>query len=113
MGLIRNPPLSQYGRPDCLIWRPSSTGSFTVCSAYFLEMENQARRYGEGSVRSGYDHLWKILWSLTIPNATKVFLWRACKDILPTKENLCKRDVIKEDKCIFCQRETESVCHIL
>jgi hypothetical protein len=50
---------------------------------------------------------------VAIPNVAKVFLWGACKNILLTKENLCKRGVIKEDTCIFCQRETETVCHIL
>jgi hypothetical protein len=26
-----------------------------------------------------------------VPNSTKVFLWRACHNILPTKDNLFKR----------------------
>jgi hypothetical protein len=102
VGLICNIPISRYGGPDRVIWRPSSTGSFTVRSAYYLEMEKLTRRWGEGSRSSGYDPLWKILWSLGIPNAAKVFLWRACKNILLTKENLCKRGVLKEDICIFC-----------
>jgi hypothetical protein len=111
--LIRNLPLSRYGRPDCIIWRPTAMGSFTVRSAYYLEMENQARRWGEGSGSSGYESLWKTLWSLGIPNAAKVFLWRACKNILPTKDNLCKRGVLSEENCIFCHMEPETVCHIL
>jgi ribonuclease HI len=112
-GLICNLPLSRYGGPDRITWRPSSTGVFTVRSAYYLEMEKQNRRWGEGSKSSGYDLIWRNLWSLGIPNATKVFLWRACKNILPTKENLCKRRVLQEDTCIFCHRETEMVTHIL
>jgi len=34
-----------------------------------------------------------------VPNPIKVFLWRACTDILPTKENLQKRGIIKDSLC--------------
>ncbi|XP_059450922.1 uncharacterized protein LOC132181699 [Corylus avellana] len=42
-----------------------------------------------------------------------VFLWRACKNILPTKENLRRRGFIDEDRCILCCSEKETVHHIL
>jgi ribonuclease HI len=41
------------------------------------------------------------------------FLWRACNDILPTKENLWKKKIIKDPTCLICGREVESVFHIL
>ena len=40
------------------------------------------------------NEVWKKLWRLEIPNVEKNFLWRACHDILPTRENLLKRKVI-------------------
>jgi ribonuclease HI len=42
-----------------------------------------------------------------------VFLWRACSNILPTKDNLLKRGVVNEDLCLFCTRERETVLHTL
>ena len=43
----------------------------------------------------------------------RFFLWRACSNILPTKDNLVKRGFIKEDLCIFCSLEKETILHIL
>ncbi|KAJ0052838.1 hypothetical protein Pint_03233 [Pistacia integerrima] len=37
---------------------------------------------------------WKKLWKLPITNAEKLFLWKACQDILPTKCNLVKKRII-------------------
>jgi hypothetical protein len=36
-----------------------------------------------------------------------MFIWRACDDILPTKQNLLQRAVISNDLCHFCLQETE------
>jgi hypothetical protein len=86
--LICQLPLSKYIPPDRLIWRGTSTGIFTVRSAYHLEMEIKARKKGEGSSQNGNQLIWKTIWELGVPNAAKVFLWRACTDILPTRVNL-------------------------
>ena len=56
--------------------------------------------------------IWKLVWSLKCPNKVKHFLWRACKNALPTKQCLVHRKVIEEDKCDFCG-ECESSGHIL
>ena len=56
---------------------------------------------------------WKAVWKIRVPNAVKVFLWRACSNILPTKDNLLKRGVVNEDLCLLCTRERETVLHTL
>ena len=33
---------------------------------------------------------WKLLWGLAIPRKIRHFAWRACQDILPTKENFVR-----------------------
>lgn len=48
-----------------------------------------------------------------MPNATKVFLWRACCNILPTKANLKHRGVIEDATCILCNRAAETTAHAL
>lgn len=40
-------------------------------------------------------------------------MWRACNDILPTKEKLCKRKVVEDHICQLCGQETESCYHAL
>jgi hypothetical protein len=48
--------------------------------------------------------------SLKVANLVKMFMWRACSNILPTKENLL-RGVLKEAVCILCTQEIESTRH--
>ena len=53
------------------------------------------------------------MWNLKIPNKIKVFGWRACADILPTRVNLVRRRVLTDDKCPICLRELENIIHVL
>ncbi|XP_075665092.1 uncharacterized protein LOC142634705 [Castanea sativa] len=57
--------------------------------------------------------VWPKLWKLRIPNKIKVFGWRACNEILPTKLNLSKRRVIEDAMCPICLRFSKSVVHAL
>jgi ribonuclease HI len=57
--------------------------------------------------------LWKNIWGLRIPNSIKMFLWQACQNILPTKDNLSKRGMDLDPMCMFCNSEQETVLHIL
>jgi hypothetical protein len=112
-GLICNIPLSRYNQPDKLIWRAANSGMFTVRSAYFIEHEKKSIITGEGSHSAAEDSTWKEIWRLPVPNSVKMFMWRACRDILPTKENLFKRRTLEEAMCIFCQQEVETTRHVL
>jgi hypothetical protein len=111
--IISNLPRSKYMRPDKLTRRASPSGIFTVRSAYHMEMEQKRRESGMGSEQSRNSHLWKALWGLQVPNSTKAFLWRACRNILPTKDNLLRRGVVKEDRCILCENGSETLIHVL
>lgn len=111
--LICSLPMSRYRRANKLIWRPTTIGMFTVRSAYHMEKDRQAARSGAVSSRSGYTNLRKSIWGLQVPNASKVFMWRAYSNILPTKDNLLKRGIVLDDSCIFCNREKETALHIL
>ena len=112
--VITKIPLSRRNVSDSIIWLHNKNGMFLVKSAYKV-----ARRIrGEGSrVESSGGCVgklvWPVLWKLCIPNKIKIFGWRACNDILPTKYNLVKRKIITDDKCHICTREVESVTHAL
>ena len=68
----------------------------------------------EESSEQRHDHnIWKQLWQLHVPSKIKVFGWRACLNILPSKVNLVRRHVLQEDKCDICQRCSESIIHAL
>ena len=55
---------------------------------------------------------WKKIWSLPIPHKVRHFCWRACRDTLPTKVKLRRRNVIGEDICVRCHEEAETNGHI-
>jgi hypothetical protein len=111
--LICNIPLSRYSQPDRIIWSPTTSGDFSVKSAYHLDMESKAKAKGECSRPGQGNVVWQYLWNMQVPNSTKVFLWRACKGILPTKDNLKRRKVVQDDLCLICHTEEETVAHIL
>jgi hypothetical protein len=111
--IICNIPVSKYHQKDKLIWAASTSGEFTVKSAYHLEKEIQDRKNGECSNQALSQAIWKIIWNLKVPNATKVFLWRASHNILPTKDNLKRRGVVADDLCQFCCQEKETIFHAL
>lgn len=111
--MICNLPLSRYRQQDKMIWFPTNTGEFSVRSAYHLEKEHMRSTQGKGSNSTRSRDLWAGIWKLQIPNAARMFLWRACSNILPTKDNLKRRRVVNDDLCFLCNRFVESVKHIL
>jgi hypothetical protein len=39
--------------------------------------------------------------------------WRACQNILPTRENMCSQKVIADRSCPLCGLEEETIYHVL
>ncbi|XP_062176144.1 uncharacterized protein LOC133881222 [Alnus glutinosa] len=52
---------------DRLIWASTKLGSFSVRSAYHLEMERRARIAGESSSASQSNPYWQHLWKIKVP----------------------------------------------
>ncbi|KAK9993430.1 hypothetical protein SO802_023133 [Lithocarpus litseifolius] len=67
----------------------------------------------ESSASTAGKKVWHSLWSFKIPNKVKVFGWRVCTEILPTRANLVRRRVIPDDKCPICLRELETTIHAI
>ena len=49
---------------------------------------------------------------MQVPNKVKHFAWKACRDILATKENLWKRNITKDNLCESCGKAPKTICHI-
>jgi hypothetical protein len=96
-----------------MIWRCTPNGDFSVRSAYHLEMKVKMRLKAGGSCVKSNKEVWKRCWSLDVPNAVKMFLWRALNNSLPTKVNMFYRGVVDNKACPICEREDETVEHIL
>jgi len=97
--LICNMAICPQLQRDRLTWEGTTTGSFTVPNAYHLEVDRRERFQGSGSSSSGAELVWSSIWQLQVPRAVQLFIRRACKDILPTKDRLLKRRVVDDPGC--------------
>ncbi|GAA0160282.1 hypothetical protein LIER_16869 [Lithospermum erythrorhizon] len=58
------------------------------------------------------DLCWKSVWPLKVPPRIKICLWKACHNILPTKDRLRRRGIMVESSCKFCKEDRETLVHI-
>lgn len=80
-------PLPPLGVEDRLIWHFSRDGTYIVKSAYQLAAKLTIEE--EHSVPGNLPYLWKV----KAPPKAKMVVWRACRECLPTKSNLLKRNI--------------------
>ncbi|KAJ8763443.1 hypothetical protein K2173_002326 [Erythroxylum novogranatense] len=99
-------PLSIRPIPDKLICICDRRGIYSVKTAYYEAHEDlgDRRQRVQGFV-------WKRIWSLDVPPKVRDFLWRCCRDVLPTKDNLQLRGVNVDLHYLFCH-EHESMQHV-
>jgi hypothetical protein len=105
-------PLSPFLPQDQLLWRCTKNGMFTVRSAYHLGMEMKTVQQPECSEKENMDEVWRTCRRLNIPNAMKMFLWRASHNLLPTKVNLFRQGICDSNLCPICKREEETAAHV-
>jgi hypothetical protein len=91
----------------------SKNGLFSVRSAYHLAKEMENRDKGGCSRRDVLTDLWNKIWRCNVPRVVKLFLWQACNNVLPTKENLYKRKITNDPLCPVCSLEIETAGHAL
>ncbi|XP_041024388.1 uncharacterized protein LOC121264998 [Juglans microcarpa x Juglans regia] len=111
--IIRIPVAQTTHLRDNIAWKYTSNGCFTVKSAYQLCKQRQDQDKGETSTIGQNKVLWKHIWQMQTKNAVKVFIWRACNNALPTKQNLYKRKIVEEPLCPICQQTEETLGHVL
>ena len=90
---IMSMPLPRTNTRDVLIWKENKSQSFTVKSAYQVALRMKETTQIEHSTARTEWHLWRKLWRLNVPPKVRMFLWRACSNVLPTRENLHRRRV--------------------
>lgn len=91
----------------------TSNGRFTVRSAYYLEKERLAQSNGESMQALAHQCFWRKIWRLAVLEAIKLFLWRICNNLLPTRETLFNWRIVPTPLCSICELEVETVSHIL
>lgn len=53
------------------------------------------------------------MWDLEVPSKIKNFVWRARKEALPVKKNLCRRKISQDGQCEICKVGGENCLHAL
>lgn len=89
------------------VWACSKSGTYNVKYACYLAMDKMIDR----------DHLkvegdWSLIWNLDVPPRVKIFLWRACRDCLPTRCQLQKKDTICSSLYVMCDHNLENLWHL-
>jgi hypothetical protein len=60
---------------------------------------------GSSSSRDNVTKIWKEVWQVKGPRVLKTFLWKACANILSTRDNLRRRGVVEDSICPICKLE--------
>ena len=96
-------PLGSPKLRDRLIWAYTPRGVFTVNNAYKLALSmNTSLAMAEPSDGDTHKLFWRTIWGIHVPNKVKTFTWKACRNILPTKDNLCHRHILTDPTCEAC-----------
>ena len=95
-----------------MYWPFTADGQYNCKSGYkFLkDLEENSE---DGSHSEVDKNLWKNIWSLHVPNKYKNLLWRACKNALPSKQNLFRRTILQYPSCDHCSLQAEDTLHAL
>ena len=98
-------PLSFRDIHDTMVWSGEKSGVYSVKSGY-REAQKAWRElnWAECSRGAVGREVWKTLWKLKLPNKIKVFGWRACSRILPTRINLSKKRIIADNRVKHARR---------
>ncbi|TXG53442.1 hypothetical protein EZV62_022611 [Acer yangbiense] len=109
--LILSIPLLTWPVSDSLCWHYEKWGSYSVRSGYHLGYNLNLSPRPSGL--SGTESWWKYLWCIRAPAKVKLFLWRACRDWIPTYSNLAKRGIMVDCGYSLFQGNPGTTLHAL
>lgn len=106
--------LSHRHTSDAIVWSQNKRGVYSVKSGYYVARQNLKNEdWAECSSSPKGRQVWSKLWKLRVPNKIKVFGWRGCHNILPTRDNLVRRKILEDDGCMLYSRMAETGVHAL
>ena len=73
----------------------------------------RSEKWAECSSGCSGSEVYVRLWRLIVPNKIKVFGWRVCQDILPTRVNLARMKNLEDAFCEVCKTALETGIHVL
>lgn len=106
-------PIGSSQQEDRRVWRFTKHGFFTVKSAYHRAVQIMSNIHDDRASGSSIPKEWKKIWHIHAIPRVRMFIWRACRNALPTKENLLRRGSELDPICEVCGEAVESVNHVL
>lgn len=92
--IIQAIPLLGQGGEDQISWGRSSTGQYSVRSAYYRIMEDLI-----DNNHLGKEGDWMAIWKIKVPQKVKLLPWQAARGVLLVLANLRKRRVTCDSSC--------------
>jgi hypothetical protein len=83
-----------------------------VKSAYNLLYKRSSGGTESSSSRS-VESFWNRIWSSRVQPKIRNFIWRACRNILPTQTRLFDKQISYTFSCQWCEDEPETSDHVL
>ena len=97
-------PLSCRYIMDKVMWLHTNSETYSVKSRYHVATQVlRNENWAESSQIPTSNNLWAKLWKLRLLNKIKVFRWRVGLNILPTRENLFRCKIVKNNTCDLCK----------
>lgn len=106
-------PLNHLNSQDSLIWKENKAHEFSVRTTYQVALRLKNTSAAEHSSARVHSVTWTKIWKLKVLPTVRTFLWRACSNCLPTRDNLGRKKVQVEAICEFCRQKPETVTHLL
>ena len=111
---IQKIQLSQQPNEDVLFWPFVQSGAYSAKSGYyFLKTEVQMSAPPKNQTLVQTKSLWRRIWKLAMPCNVRNFVWRACRNAIPTKSNLVRCCVLEDSTCPLCSQGAEDILHSL
>ena len=111
--LIKSLLLCSIPQSDMLIWPKKKIGIYSVKSGYKLLCEWQNEELNQPHIFDTEKSFWSCIWKIKVPRKIKHFIWKACSNSLPTKENLMIRKILQDLVCQRCLNGSKHVVHSL
>ncbi|KAL6183929.1 hypothetical protein ACLB2K_045339 [Fragaria x ananassa] len=108
-------PLSMRRVQDKLFWHYDKHGVYQVKSGYHIARitdQTVGCASSSGTVGPGSGGCWKKIWQANVPPKVRSFVWRLCREVIPTRAALSRRLFIPDVRCIFCGNEVETELHL-
>lgn len=112
---ISKVPISISNSPDKLIWIHSNSGNYSIKSGYAqaVKIASRAKPIQPSSSYAPPKSMWSRLWAIPTAPKVRIFMWKIVRNWLACKNNLFRRKCSPTPLCPICEKEEESIEHIL